>query len=506
MRRPELPCLGLGAGLSPDQLPDVLALAGGTLPADYVELFFDEPARLDDALALLPQGTPAVLHGSALSPAGADGVPAELVCETRRVADRMGAVWVLEDLAVWRLDRERPVGSPFWPPVFDDELVELVASRLPSLEACLGRPFICEVPPLDVYAGELDLPEFFSALTRRTGCGLVLDVSHWLRYAQLRDVAPEAHWSRFPMAQVIELHVSGGRRVTGPRWYDEEHSAALLPECLDLLAAALAACPQARAVTVESHGAPPEVVLASLEAAATVPAVAALRRRGPPFRGRRPPRSATSSGAPPALDLERLARPGPIRVRRRQRTMRRLLEQPRDRIAANRGGLGSPVDDEDRRAFTVCPPAAWEEASRRRLAKLGGLPPIAAIVLRETWGDPGVAYIRYAAGGRELPRGPVEPLALLDLLLEAEDLPPWARDTLAFERDVLRVAGGLRPASPYVDRKGGGVLVSYPRPVINTVRALTTGASRPAARRHLVEMSSAGGRLTVRDAGPAPGP
>jgi uncharacterized protein (UPF0276 family) len=504
MRPPELPCLGLGAGLSPDQLPDVLALAGGTLPADYVELLSDEPARLGEAMALLPEGTPAVLHGNALSPAGADGIPAQLVCETRRVADRLGAAWVLEDLATWRLDGERPVGAPFWPPVFDEELVELVASRLPALEACLGRPFLCEVAPLDVYAGELDLSDFFAALTRSARCGLVLDVSHWLRYAQLRDVEPEAHWNRFPMEQVIELHVSGGRRVAGPRWYEEEHSAALLPECLDLLAAALAACPQARAVTVESHGAPPEVVLASLAAAVAVPAVGDLRRRGAALRGRRSLASAIGPGAPATRDLEHLARPGSFRLRRRQRTMRRLLEQPRDRVAANRDGPGSPVEDEDRRAFTVCPPTSWEEASRRRLARLGGLPPIATTVLRETWGDPGVAYARYAATCRDLPRGPVEPLALLDLLVEAEDLPPWARDTLAFERDVLRVADGLRPASPFVDRDDGGVLVSYRRPVIATVRAVSTGASRPPARRHLVEMSPAGGRLTVRDAGPAP--
>ena len=505
MRR-ELPCLGLGAGLSPDQLPAVLDLAGGTFPADYVELFSDEPARFDGALARLPEGTPVVLHGNALSPAGADGIPAGIVGETRRAADRLGAVWVLEDLATWRLDGERPVGSPFWPPVFDEELIGLVASRLAALEACLGRPFLCEVAPLDVYAGDLDLPDFFTALSRSTGCGLVLDVSHWLRYAQLRDVEPEAHWNRFPMEHVIELHVSGGRRVAGPRWYEEEHSAALLPECLDLVAAALAACPQTRAVTVESHGAPPDVVLASLEAAAAVPAVGDLRRRGRAQRGRRSATPPDGAAAPASADLELLARPGSSRLLRRQRLMRRLLEQPRDRIAANGDAPDCPFEDEDRRAFTLCPPASWEEASRRRLARLGGLPPIAATVLRETWGDPALAYTRYAATCRALPRGPVEPLALLDVLVAAEDLPAWARDTLAFERDVLRVAGGLRPTSPFVDCGDGGVLVSYPRPVIATVRALSVAASRPPARPHFVEMSAAGGRLTVRDAGPAPEP
>jgi hypothetical protein len=223
-------------------------------------------------------------------------------------------------------------------------------------------------------------------------------------------------------------------------------------------------------------------------------------------RGRRAATSAGRPEAPADGDLEHLARPGPARLCRRQRTMRRLLEQPRHWFDADRSGAPSLVDDEDHPAFTVCPPDRWSEASRRRLAKLGGLPPIAAIVLRAAWGDLGVAYSRYAASRDDLPRGPVEALELLDLFVEAEDLPRWAHDTLAFERDVLRMAGGARPASQFVARDDGSVVVSYPRPVIDTVRALATGAPRPAAGRHLVELSRAGGRLIVRDAGPAPGP
>jgi uncharacterized protein (UPF0276 family) len=275
-----VPTLGLGLGIFASRASSELARdARGML--DFVEIH-DPGLAVEGVRERLGAEISLLLHGSGLSPASARPPPEELVAQTRRAAEALGAPWVVEDIAVWRSAGPTPPLDPYWPLVFDDGAVDRVASRLAPLSLALGRPFVSEFPPLDVVLGTISPVEFFVRLAARTPALFALDVSHWLKYAQLVGADPVALFDEFPLDRVVELHISGGLLIPDGGWYDEEHAGDLVDVCIDLLGAVLPRTPRVSAVTVECHAASTEVMLKSLERCARVPDIAKLRSRTRP--------------------------------------------------------------------------------------------------------------------------------------------------------------------------------------------------------------------------------
>lgn len=479
-----LPCLGIGAGVWFHQIEDFLASCTESTPIDYIEVYAEDLSQLKGLKDRLPEDLSVVLHGDSLSPAGADPIPSSLLLQTRELADELNSPWVLEDLGVWRLDKRRPIGSPFWPPVFDEALVELVVSRLGYLNECFGRPFLCEVPPLDLVAGSLNLSEFFSKLVNQTGCGIVLDVSHWLRYAQIVDEDPQQLWDEFPFQNVVELHISGGKRRNGIRWYKEEHSSDLLPECIELLKAALHRSPFVRAVTVESHGASIGVLTGAIQTVAKIPEVAALRAaKSSSFS-----LSSQKNKIPttPEKCLLELDKPANLEIQRRQRTIREILEKPNLLFDLEENKF--VFYDKDLPIFKSIPFSLWQEASISRLKKLFELPRLANLVLTKLWGDSIEAYRQFLKANKECTVSELTTLDLLNFLITQCDLPSWAIDTLKFEIDVLLLTNQKPPRSLW---KHGLIpnsyIVSYPCPVIATVNA--TMSNKPIPERQITQIS-----------------
>jgi uncharacterized protein (UPF0276 family) len=479
-----LPYLGLGAGVWSHQIGDLLADCADTPLIDYVEVYAENLSQLKGLKDHLPENLSVVLHGDSLSPGGADPIPSSLLLQTRELADELNSPWVLEDLGVWRLDECRPIGSPFWPPVFDEALVELVVSRLGYLNECFGRPFLCEVPPLDLVAGPLNLSEFFSKLVSQTGCGIVLDVSHWLRYAQIIDEDPQQLWDEFPFQNVVELHISGGKRRDGTRWYKEEHSSNILSECIELLEAALQRSPFVRAVTVESHGASKEILTSAIQAVAKIPEVATLRTMKSSSLSL--PSQKTQMPIIPEKCLLELDKPANLEIQRRQRTIREILEKPHLLFALEEDKF--VFSDEDLLIFNSIPFWLWQEASISRLKKLFELPRLANLVLTKLWGDSIEAYKRFLKANKKSAVAELTTLDLLDFLITQCDLPSWAIDILKFEIDVLLLTNQKPPRSPW--KQGliqNSYIVSYPCPIIATVNA--TMVDDPIPERQITQIS-----------------
>jgi uncharacterized protein len=491
-----LPYLGLGAGVWSHQIGDLLAGCTDISLIDYIEVYAEDLSQLKGLKDHLPEDISVVLHGDSLSPAGADPIPSSLLLQTRELADELNSPWVLEDLGVWRLDERRPIGSPFWPPVFDEALVELVVSRLGYLNECFGRPFLCEVPPLDLVAGSLNLSEFFSRLVSKTGCGIVLDVSHWLRYAQIVNEDPQQLWNEFPFQNVVELHISGGKRRNGTRWYKEEHSSDLLSECIELLEAALQRSPFVRAVTVESHGASIEVLASAIRTVAKIPEVASLRavKSSPPSLSSQE----TKIPAIPEKCLLELDKPANLKIQRQQRTIREILEKPHLLFALEEDKF--VFSDEDLPIFKSIPFSLWQEASISRLKKLFELPRLANLILTKLWGDSIEVYRQFLKANKEYAVAELTTLNLLDFLITQCDLPFWAIDTLKFEIDVLLLTNQKPPRSPW--KQGlipNSYIVSYPCPIIATVNAIMSDSPIPERQITQISMSFVNNCLEVQE-------
>ena len=155
MTRAGLASLGVGIGADAVQLASLLSTPDRSL-WDYVEVYeSDLSVRPSLARDLAQCAVPVLVHGSGLSPLGVDAIPRALVRRTAHLAARVGAEWVVEDAAVWRIDGKGSLTAPFFPPIFSNDSLDVLVSRLPLLQEALGRPFVCEFPPLDAVIGRL---------------------------------------------------------------------------------------------------------------------------------------------------------------------------------------------------------------------------------------------------------------------------------------------------------------------------------------------------------------
>jgi hypothetical protein len=207
---------------------------------------------------------PRVHHLSNIAPANPQGVDWKRFDVQNRISREIDALWCGEDIGIWSFG---PYDIPYFaPPPFEADVADLIGDRIAEIERKSVVPFLGEIPSCTFAAGRLELGEFFRLLVDRSGCRLVLDVSHVFSYALARGQDAQAVLASLPLEAVWECHVAGGR--VSERWrshYVDNHEDPILPEVIDLVVAATRLCPSLRCVTFEiGVGMPAEVIEASV--------------------------------------------------------------------------------------------------------------------------------------------------------------------------------------------------------------------------------------------------
>ena len=171
-------------------------------------------------LAVLDAGReayPVSLHGVGLglgSAAGLDGWHLERLA---RLVQRVRPDWVSDHACFARVGSGLHAAD-LLPIPFTDESLALLAGHVDQVQQRLGRPMLVEnISAYVGWAGDtLAEPEFFNELTRRSGCGLLLDVNNLVVNARnagfaADDAAREAmRWvDAIRPGSVGEIHLAG---------------------------------------------------------------------------------------------------------------------------------------------------------------------------------------------------------------------------------------------------------------------------------------------------------
>ncbi|KIV73936.1 hypothetical protein SZ55_1040 [Pseudomonas sp. FeS53a] len=213
--------LGAGLGLKPAHFAEALAYeAEGLWYEVHPENYMVGGPRLA-WLERVAERHPLSLHGVSLSLA-ADAPPDPAHLERlRELADRVRPVLVSEHLAwsAWR-GQYHPDLLPF-PRTL--EALTRIADNIQRTQDALGRPIAVENPShylrLDGHA--FDEIDFLAELSRRTGCGLLLDLNNVHVSAHNLGFDPLAYLDRFPAEAVVELHLAGySEDANGPLLID----------------------------------------------------------------------------------------------------------------------------------------------------------------------------------------------------------------------------------------------------------------------------------------------
>lgn len=199
-------------------------------------------------LAVLDAGRAAYdvsLHGVGLALGSAAGLDERHLARLARLVERVQPRWVSDHACFARLGSGLHAAD-LLPIPFNDESLAVMARHVDQVQQRLGRAMLVEnISAYVGWAGDtLAEPEFFNALTQRSGCGLLLDVNNLFVNARNAGLAPDAaareamRWvDAIRPGSVGEIHLAGhceqadglviddhGSRVRDEVWQVYEHA------------------------------------------------------------------------------------------------------------------------------------------------------------------------------------------------------------------------------------------------------------------------------------------
>lgn len=188
---------------------------------DFVEATPDTLARKRDGHAVIPgetiealqriAATKAVLvHGVGLSIGSHDDWSADYLMLLDQLFDAVPIRWHSEHLGYTRVDG-LPLGTMLTLPR-TEEALDLVCRRIDAIQRRYPAPFLIEnvVGILPEPPSHYRPARFLNEITRRTGCGLVLDVYNLECDARNQRLDLPAFFDELDFRPVRELHIANG--------------------------------------------------------------------------------------------------------------------------------------------------------------------------------------------------------------------------------------------------------------------------------------------------------
>jgi uncharacterized protein len=198
-----------GAGLRLPHLADVAATAPSVAWFEvHPENFLANP-HARELLMEIAQRYPISVHTVGVSIGSVDGIDHAHLARVRDLIDELDPVLVSGHLA-WSTHQGAYLND-LLPLPYDDETLNIVSSHLYQVQDALRRPYLVENPSSYVGFGMSTMTEveFLAELARRTGCGLLCDVSNVFLSGHNMGYDPYRYIDAFPAGAVQELHLGG---------------------------------------------------------------------------------------------------------------------------------------------------------------------------------------------------------------------------------------------------------------------------------------------------------
>lgn len=204
------PFSGFGLGLRRTHYTDFL---DGDVPVDFVEVISEnymveggKPLRL---LEQIRAKHPVILHGVSMSIGSAHGLDADHLVRLKLLADRIDPLWVSDHLCWTRTSAHN--SHDLLPLPLTLEALDTVCENIDRAQTALGRAMLFENPSsyLTFPEDEMAEWEFLSAMARRTGCFLLLDVNNLYVSAKNHGFSAAEYVDGLPLERVRQIHLAG---------------------------------------------------------------------------------------------------------------------------------------------------------------------------------------------------------------------------------------------------------------------------------------------------------
>jgi len=239
VRTPIVPALGVGVGLRAphyrqflEQLPRV-----GWLEV-HTENYLSRSGWDWHVLRQLRRDYPFSLHGVGLGLGSARGFSETHLERVQALVDAVEPVLVSEHLC-WSALHDRHLND-LLPLTLNGAALALLCERVGRVQDVLGRQILLENVSAYVRfrADTMSEAAFLAEVSRRTGCGLLLDVNNLYVNQCNHGEDALAAIAALPVGSVAEIHLAG--HLATPHALIDHHGARVAPPVWDLYRAALA--------------------------------------------------------------------------------------------------------------------------------------------------------------------------------------------------------------------------------------------------------------------------
>jgi len=193
------------------------------------------------ALERLRADYPVSLHGVGLSLAGADPLDERHLLRVKGLVERIQPALVSEHLA-WSVGGGAYLNH-LLPLPYDTVRLEATSLRIEQIQDTLGRRILVENPAryLRFRGSPIPEPEFLLELSRRTGCGILLDINNVYVSARNFDEDPGEYLDAMKAGAIVEIHLAGHATndVDGRAILIDDHGSRVAEAVWDLYRAAL---------------------------------------------------------------------------------------------------------------------------------------------------------------------------------------------------------------------------------------------------------------------------
>lgn len=201
---------GYGLGLRKEHYQDFLETR---VPVDFVEVisenFMVDGGQPRHILRQIRERYPVALHGVSMSVGSADGLDCAYLHRLKALVDEIEPLFVSDHLSWSRIDHFN--SHDLLPVPYTDEALDLVCANISRAQDVLGRTLLLENPSsyLAFDGASMTEWEFIAAMSRRTGCELLLDVNNLFVSASNHRFDALAFLDGLPADRVRQIHLAG---------------------------------------------------------------------------------------------------------------------------------------------------------------------------------------------------------------------------------------------------------------------------------------------------------
>ncbi len=207
----------------------------------------------DDTLQWIKSGGQTTYHFLDVNLSEPSHLSQQRLSEIKRLVEQMDAAWVCGDAGLWYFGQSHPLHMTLLPPILTAESAHQYATSIIECRRVLGKEVLPENPPGAVFAGDLELLQFYQMVCEQADTGMLLDAAHLSIYQSLCGRSPLHGLEDFPLDRIVELHVAGStaQMIDGLEVWTDDHHPTVRPETWLIAEYVVAHAPNLKAIVFE---------------------------------------------------------------------------------------------------------------------------------------------------------------------------------------------------------------------------------------------------------------